>query len=93
MPRNAAAKPLCFRACHGRYELLGCPGQLPRCLHCLLLMLGCSYAFINPAGYQTDLMVQEPGKYSFFDYVKLGVPLTLVAGIVAMLLVPLFYPF
>ncbi len=59
----------------------------------VILMLGCSYAFINPAGYQTDLMVQEPGKYSFFDYVKLGAPLTLVAGIVAMLLVPLLYPF
>jgi di/tricarboxylate transporter len=57
------------------------------------LMLGCSYAFINPAGYQTNLMVQEPGQYSFMDYVKLGVPLTIVAGIVVMFLIPLFYPF
>ncbi len=57
------------------------------------LMLGCSYAFINPAGYQTNLMVQEPGQYSFMDYVKLGVPLTIVAGIVVMFLIPVFYPF
>jgi di/tricarboxylate transporter len=27
----------------------------------VVLMLGCSYAFINPAGYQTSLMVMKPG--------------------------------
>ncbi|MCB9138824.1 MAG: SLC13 family permease [Caldilineaceae bacterium] len=59
----------------------------------VILMLGCSYAFINPAGYQTNLMVQEPGKYTFIDYVKLGVPLTIVVGLIAMLIVPLLYPF
>lgn len=59
----------------------------------VILMLGCSYAFINPAGYQTNLMVQQPGKYTFVDYVKIGLPLTLVAGLVAILLVPLFYQF
>jgi di/tricarboxylate transporter len=59
----------------------------------VILMLGCSYAFINPAGYQTNLMVQEPGKYTFIDYVKLGLPLTIVTGMVAMLLVTLLYRF
>jgi di/tricarboxylate transporter len=59
----------------------------------VVLMLGCSYAFINPAGYQTNLMVQKPGKYTFLDYVKLGLPLTIVVGIIVVLLVPLLYPF
>jgi di/tricarboxylate transporter len=38
----------------------------------IILMLGTSYAFINPAGYQTNMMVQTPGGYKFMDYVKLG---------------------
>ena len=59
----------------------------------MILMLGISYAFINPAGYQTNLMVQGPGNYSFIDFVKIGVPLTILTGIVALLLAPIFYAF
>lgn len=58
-----------------------------------ILMLGTSYAFINPAGYQTHLMVQKPAGYAFGDYVRLGVPVTLLAGLVALLLVPWAYGF
>ena len=56
-------------------------------------MLGTSYAFINPAGYQTNLMVQGPGNYEFKDFVKVGIPLTILAGIVALLLAPIVYGF
>jgi di/tricarboxylate transporter len=59
----------------------------------VILMLGSSYALINPAGYQTNLMVQEPGQYEFTDFVKLGLPLTVVVGIVVVLLTPLIHPF
>lgn len=59
----------------------------------MILMLGTSYAFINPAGYQTNLMVQGPGGYTFVDYVKVGLPLTILVGIVAVLLAPLVYGF
>ena len=59
----------------------------------MILMLGISYAFINPAGYQTNLMVQDPGKYKFMDYVKVGVPLTILAGTVAVVLAPFVYGF
>ncbi len=59
----------------------------------MILMLGTSYAFINPAGYQTNLMVQGPGEYTFMDYVKVGVPLTILAGTVAVLLAPIVYGF
>jgi di/tricarboxylate transporter len=58
-----------------------------------ILMVGVSYSFINPAGYQTNLMVQKPGGYSFGDYARLGVPLTLLAGGAALLLTPLVYGF
>ena len=59
----------------------------------MILMLGTSYAFINPAGYQTNLMVQEPGGYTFIDFVKLGLPLTILVGVIAILLAPLVYGF
>jgi di/tricarboxylate transporter len=59
----------------------------------VVLMLGTSYAFINPAGYQTNLMVQEPGNYSFMDFAKLGIPLTILVGQVVLLLTPLIYEF
>jgi di/tricarboxylate transporter len=57
----------------------------------ILLMLGCSYAFVNPAGYQTNLMVQKPGRYAFADFVKVGLPLTLIVGAVALVLSFLLY--
>ncbi len=57
----------------------------------ILLMLGCSYAFVNPAGYQTNLMVQKPGGYAFSDFVKVGLPLTLLVGAVALFLASVLY--
>jgi len=59
----------------------------------VILMLGTSYAFINPAGYQTNLMVQGPGNYTFSDYAKIGLPLTAIVGAVAIALAPLVYGF
>jgi di/tricarboxylate transporter len=57
------------------------------------LMMGASFAFIVPAGFQTNLMVQEPGGYTFADFAKVGLPLTLVVGAVVIIVVPLAYGF
>jgi di/tricarboxylate transporter len=59
----------------------------------MILMVGASCAFINPAGFQTNLMVQEPGGYTFADFAKVGFPLTLLVGAVVLLLAPLVYGF
>jgi di/tricarboxylate transporter len=59
----------------------------------VILMVGASCAFINPAGFQTNLMVQEPGGYTFLDFAKVGLPLTLLVGIVVILVAPLAYGF
>jgi di/tricarboxylate transporter len=59
----------------------------------MILMVGASCAFINPAGFQTNLMVQEPGGYTFADFAKVGLPLTLVVGVVVILVAPLAYGF
>jgi len=57
------------------------------------LMLGTSYSFLNPAGYQTNLMVFEPGGYAAKDYIKVGLPLTILVSVVVILLTPLIYSF
>jgi len=59
----------------------------------MILMVGASCAFINPAGFQTNLMVQEPGGYTFADFAKVGLPLTLVVGIVVIIVAPMAYGF
>jgi di/tricarboxylate transporter len=48
------------------------------------VMAGASCSFISPMGYQTNLMVHGPGGYKFTDFVKIGVPMTIVVGIVIL---------
>ena len=59
----------------------------------MILMSGASCAFINPAGFQTNLMVQRPGGYVFSDFAKVGIPLTLIVGAIVILLAPIVYGF
>jgi di/tricarboxylate transporter len=59
----------------------------------MVLMSAASCGFINPAGFQTNLMVQGPGGYTFGDFVRVGVPLTMVVGAVVLLLAPIVYGF
>jgi Trk K+ transport system NAD-binding subunit len=59
----------------------------------IILMLGTSYAFINPAGYQTNLMVYAPGGYTFGDFARIGIPLTLLMGIISVVLAPVVFGF
>jgi len=48
------------------------------------VMVGASASFATPIGYQTNLMVQGPGGYRFSDYMKIGIPLGLITGTVAI---------
>ncbi|MDC3332774.1 SLC13 family permease [bacterium] len=57
------------------------------------LMIGASACFATPIGYQTNLMVYGPGNYKFTDFVKMGIPLTVLVGITTIALVPIFWPF
>ncbi len=59
----------------------------------IALMLGTSYALVNPVGYQTNLMVQKPGGYTFGHFARIGLPLTVLLGIVTCVLTPIFFPF
>ena len=57
------------------------------------VMMAASAGFATPIGYQTNLMVYGPGGYRFADYLKVGVPLDLLIGVVTVLLAPLVWPF
>ena len=57
------------------------------------VMFAASASFITPLGYQTNMMVFGPGRYKFSDYVKIGVPLSLIAGAVSVTLIPMVWSF
>jgi di/tricarboxylate transporter len=50
-------------------------------------------AFLTPVATPANLMVMGPGGYRFGDYWKLGLPLLALFGVVAVLLVPVFWSF
>ena len=57
------------------------------------LMMAASASFATPIGYQTNLMVYGPGGYRFTDYLRIGVPLNIILGLVTVALAPLIWPF
>lgn len=59
----------------------------------IAIMFAASASFMTPLGYQTNLMVMGPGGYQFSDYLRLGVPLSLLVGTTSVLLIPLIWPF
>ncbi len=50
-------------------------------------------SFLTPVATPANLMVMSPGGYRFGDYWKLGLPLLILFGLVAVLLVPVFWAF
>ncbi|MCQ8822177.1 SLC13 family permease [Pseudoalteromonas agarivorans] len=52
-----------------------------------------SGSFISPYGYQTNLMVFNAGNYRLNDFVKIGLPISMVYALVVLVFVPVFFPF
>jgi di/tricarboxylate transporter len=51
----------------------------------LVIIYAANLSFATPFSYQTNMMVMPYGRYVFLDYVKFGVPMMLVCGLVALL--------
>jgi len=57
------------------------------------IAIAASASFSTPVGYQTNLIVQAIGNYKFKDYLRIGLPLNLLAFILSVLLIPYFWSF
>ncbi len=58
----------------------------------MIVALGASSAFMTPVSSPVNTLVVAPGNYAFSDFVKVGVPFTLVVMVVSLLLVPMLLP-
>lgn len=57
----------------------------------MIVAFGGAANFITPIGYQTNLMVYGSGGYSFNDFMKIGLPLTIIYIVIGTLLMSLHY--
>ena len=51
-----------------------------------------SASFASPIGYHTNVMIYSAGNYRFMDFIKIGVPLNALLLVVAVVLIPQFWP-
>lgn len=59
----------------------------------MAIAMAASLSFVTPIGYQTNLMVMGPGGYKPRDFMRVGLPLTVLVSVVSLLLIPQIWPF
>ena len=59
----------------------------------MVVALAASAAYMTPVSSPVNTLVVGPGDYTFFDFVRVGVPLTAIVLVLTVLLVPWFFPF
>lgn len=55
--------------------------------------VGASMCFASPFSTPPNALVMKAGRYTFMDYVRVGLPLQLIMGIVMIIVLPLLFPF
>ena len=58
----------------------------------MAMAVAASASFMTPISHPANVMVMGPGGYRFLDYIKVGLPLTLVVLATVLLVLPLFWP-
>ncbi|QDT01909.1 Sodium-dependent dicarboxylate transporter SdcS [Rubripirellula lacrimiformis] len=85
---NNAAAMLMFHIANSAAAGLGCdPAPM-----IMAVMIAASASFLTPFGYQTNMMVYGVGGYRVSDYLKFGMPLSLIVFVVAMTVIPIVWP-
>lgn len=59
----------------------------------MAVLFGASASFISPYGYQTNLLVYSVGNYRIQDYIRLGLPMSVVYSLIVLTLIPYLFPF
>ncbi|KMK67805.1 SLC13 family permease [Puniceibacterium sp. IMCC21224] len=56
------------------------------------VMVAASCSFATPIGYQTNTLVYGPGGYRFSDFLRVGIPMNIVIGVLASIAIPMLWP-
>lgn len=56
------------------------------------LAFASSLSFATPVGYQTNTMIYNAGRYTFRDFTRVGIPLSLLLWLVGSILIPVIWP-
>ncbi len=59
----------------------------------MIVALAASAAFMTPVSSPVNTLVLGPGNYKFSDFVKMGVPFTVIVMVVSVVMVPMLFPF
>jgi di/tricarboxylate transporter len=65
-------------------------GQPPE-PYVLAVLFGANMSYATPMAYKTNLLIMNAGKYTFNDFIRIGVPLLLIMWIVLSFLLPIIY--
>jgi len=49
-------------------------------------------SFFTPIGHHGNLLIYGPGNYQFTDFLRVGIPLTLLVAVIVMLIAPMLWP-
>lgn len=85
---NNAAAALAFPVALGVAAQLGMD-PMP---FAMAVLYGASCSFVTPYGYQTNLMVMAPGRYTQGDFARAGIPIALVYLVLALVAIPIAFP-
>jgi len=59
----------------------------------MVVTIGASMCFASPFSTPPNVLVMSVGKYTFRDYVKVGLPLQIIMGVIMIFAIPLLFPF
>ncbi len=58
----------------------------------MVIAFATAAGFLTPMGHQVNAIVMGPGNYSFGDYVRVGLPMTIVMWIAGSIFIPIIWP-
>jgi di/tricarboxylate transporter len=58
----------------------------------MVVAIAASASFMSPVGHPANVLIMGPGGYRFADYMKVGIPLTILLLLVTLLVLPIFWP-